>query len=222
MPPRIWRTLLAAWSTQQRWLCTPQHAPDAPDLCQALPQGDPMSPLGLIIPLAEATARIKNTYPTSHHTVYMDDRSWMTKQPLQCAQIARSWEQEAQYLGLRENEGKKDFGATGGIHNRRSMAATLQALDITGTVRERPKLLGTYIQTTRAYTGPTEAESARLQQATKLCHLAKALPITTKEKLYYAKSTLRQPLDLGPDSQHLLNYRNSNLQSMRLTTPMVI
>jgi hypothetical protein len=146
----------------------------------------------------------------------------MTKQPLQCAQIARSWEQEAQYLGLRENEGKKDFGATGGIHNRRSMAATLQALDITGTVRERPKLLGTYIQTTRAYTGPTEAESARLQQATKLCHLAKALPITPKEKLYYAKSTLRQPLDLGPDSQHLLNYRNSNLQSMRLTTPMVI
>ena len=33
---------------------------------------------------------------------------------------------------------------------------------------------------------------------------------------------LRQPLDLGPDSQHLQNYRNSNLQSMRLTTPMVI
>ena len=52
------------------------------------------------------------------------------------------------------------------------MAATLRELDIAGTVRERPKLLGTYIQTTRAYTGPTEA-----------------LPITTKEKLYNAKST---------------------------------
>ena len=73
VPPRIWRTLLAAWSTQQRWLCTPQHAPDAPDLCQALPQGDPMSPLGLIIPLAEATARIKVL--TLHLTILC---IWMT------------------------------------------------------------------------------------------------------------------------------------------------
>ena len=100
---------------------------------------------------------------------------------------------ECQIMGARssvqENEGKKDFGATGGIQNCRTMAATLQEFDIAGTVRERPKLLGTHIQTTRAYTGPAEAESARLQQATKLCHLAITLPITTKEKLHDAKST---------------------------------
>ena len=104
VPPCIWRTLLAAWSTQQHWLCTPQHAPDSPDLCQALPKGDPMSPLGLRTPLAEATAQIKMAHPTPHRTVYMDDRSWMTKQPLQCAQNARSWEHEAQF---RKMKGKK-------------------------------------------------------------------------------------------------------------------
>ncbi|CAE7194102.1 Pol [Symbiodinium sp. CCMP2592] len=165
-----------AWRVQARWLCAAGSVSQV--ACSQvwwLPQGDAASPMALCAVISEALVRVK--------------RSWITSNAELCASIGRRWKHEMGHVGMAECRSKAEYAATGGLAAQTALQETLEQSGTIGTVVERPKVLGTRLQLTRAHTGPSEDETKRLNTAQYLILEAAALPVTRHQALFFAKST---------------------------------
>ena len=160
----------------------------APHSSRALPQGDPASPLGLMSILSESLCRLQQKHRNTRFTVYLDDRSWISKQANECVAVGRSWVSEIQRLRLINDDGKTVYGAPS-KRQCNELSALLANLPDPNNVTTRPKSLGTYINMTKRPQGPTPSEIDSFQTSLALIRGVRHLPITDDEKLAYAKAT---------------------------------
>ena len=104
-PDSLLSLLRQIWCGQRRWMELGHlSAGNAEAVSTSMPQGDPLSPLGLIVTLAEAVQSVSNAGYTQ--SVFLDDRLLVAatvKQLLQCWRLWKSWSCR---LGLVENDDK--------------------------------------------------------------------------------------------------------------------
>ena len=104
MPQQMVGCLRALWSSQRRWLTWRTAVSEQP--CWAgssLPQGDPMSPLGMLAYLSCVARDLSRTAPTVRASFFVDDRTLSASDGdalLNAVQITTQWSQR---LGLQEN-----------------------------------------------------------------------------------------------------------------------
>ena len=55
--------------------------------------------VSLVGQLSEALLRMQSQHPTGH-AVFLDDRTWVTKRPVETSQIGQAWNQENSHLRL--------------------------------------------------------------------------------------------------------------------------
>ncbi|CAE7363108.1 CAC, partial [Symbiodinium sp. KB8] len=117
LPVQLANTLLNQWSHQKRIL--QWKASSSPKLLEtdmSVPQGDALSPLALNILMLSGfnftEARCPVPLGDRLHVVYMDDRSWTTKQASVLVQTLRTWHDFSRRAGLRENEAKTQITHT--------------------------------------------------------------------------------------------------------------
>lgn len=79
-------------------------AGNAEAVSTSMPQGDPLSPLGLIVTLAEAVQSVSNAGYTQ--SVFLDDRLLVAATVKQLLQGWRLWKSWSCRLGLVENDDK--------------------------------------------------------------------------------------------------------------------
>lgn len=99
IPEPLCVALEAARTNQARWIQAWGHCQAEPIQRQALPQGDAASVVSLVGQLSEALLRMQSQHPTGH-AVFLDDRTWVTKRPVETAQIGQAWNQENSHLRL--------------------------------------------------------------------------------------------------------------------------
>ena len=93
------------WLHQQRFIQLGQAMQASPHLVGAsLPQGDPMSPLGLTLMLADAVRDVSRL--GVKQSVFLDDRVLVSKEVNQLIRAKALWIRWTQRLGLHENLGK--------------------------------------------------------------------------------------------------------------------
>ena len=160
VPGALARTWEKAWIQQSRFFQFGEQTSkkDLGDI-KCLPQGDPASPVGLLGPLWEAQCRLKKKFNQrqwgrSEFRVFIDDRSWFSSKPNTCVPISKEWKAEVKLLGLNENKCKSEFAAVGKISHRRALNLQIRAAGLDGSCLDRPKILGTRFECTRAWLGP--------------------------------------------------------------------
>ena len=79
-------------------------AGNAEAVSTSMPQGDPLSPLGLIVTLAEAVQSVSHAGYTQ--SVFLDDRLLVAATVKQLLQGWRLWKSWSRRLGLVENDDK--------------------------------------------------------------------------------------------------------------------
>ena len=107
---RRWISLaFGHWKKMKRWIILDSHVCGEP-LCPeaGLPQGDPLSPLMLVVLMLALQEKVKlkmGDVPFQHFT-YMDDRTIITKSKDAVALVQTSWQEVASEYHLLENPGK--------------------------------------------------------------------------------------------------------------------
>ena len=120
MAPEVVAALEWVWPAQVRWLVVGQRVfPEAQQVTASLPQGDPMSPLGLLALLCGPTAEVMQTLQTHQHEAslvsYVDDRNTIVKTPEAAADLINSWQDQTVRFGLKENMPKLKIVVKGGV-----------------------------------------------------------------------------------------------------------
>ena len=183
LPEAILRPLSAAWLHQSRWLISGSHTSEHPLPCTALPQKTPRLHSAS---LPAYRSRIQAQYPACRHSVYLDDRSWASRTAQECVRVGHAWRAESSLWHLSENQGKLKYAAFGGKRHKEQLTSILPD---GGAVSDRPKILGTHIQTTRAHSGASAAEAATLNRAYRVIRWTRLLPHPALDRLYFAKAT---------------------------------
>lgn len=104
-PDSLLSLLRQVWCGQRRWMELGHlSAGNAEAVSTSMPQGDPLSPLGLIVTLAEAVQSVSNAGYTQ--SVFLDDRLLVAATVKQLLQGWRLWKSWSRRLGLVENDDK--------------------------------------------------------------------------------------------------------------------
>lgn len=103
-PASILIALSSASSNQLKWFGAAGSIANEPIPCQNLPQEDAASLIGVTACVTEALRRIEQNFPkdTSRRSVYLDDRTWITKEFATCVDIRHCRAEEMQRLQLTE------------------------------------------------------------------------------------------------------------------------
>ena len=105
-PPQLLTLFRHAWCGQQRWLELGHLCMDSPvPVGSSMPQGDPASPLGLIVVLSQAVQAVENEVNIKQ-SVFLDDRILIGSSVQQVLRGFRLWKQWSRRLGFVENESK--------------------------------------------------------------------------------------------------------------------
>ena len=106
----VWCAMLShIWEGQRRWLQLGRDTATTPaHVSGSLPQGDALSPLALILLLADDAADIANRSQVTM-SMYVDDRAVCPNSASSVIQAVRAWNHASTRLGLKENEGKTCF-----------------------------------------------------------------------------------------------------------------
>ena len=106
----VWCGMLShIWEGQRRWLQLGRDTATTPaHVSGSLPQGDALSPLALILLLADdaAAVAIRDQVTMS---MYVDDRAVCSTSASSVIQAVRAWNRASNRLGLKENEEKTNF-----------------------------------------------------------------------------------------------------------------
>ena len=149
IPAGINNAIPAAWRQQQRWLTTANYVSNRPYPTQCLPQGDSASPIGLLATMSEAYRRIRAAHPQDQHgpqrhSIFVDDRFWLTTRASTCVSIARAWQQATAMLRRcrtpptkLESQESSDQGCESWVHSHNPTAeqADLQMRSNTGSTK---------------------------------------------------------------------------------------
>ena len=150
-PPTIGHAIADAWGQQRRWLTTANYVSNRPYTAQCLPQGDSASPIGLVATLSEVFRRIQAAHPpdqhgAQRHSIFVDDRFWITTQPETCVSLAQAWQQGTAQLQLGENASKADFNPFGNQQHTTALQDAINNAGIPGTIKPRMRILLTPTQ----------------------------------------------------------------------------
>ena len=106
----VWCGMLShIWEGQRRWLQLGRDTATTPaHISGSLPQGDALSPLALILLLADDAAAVANRDQVSM-SMYVDDRAVCSTSASSVIQAVRAWNSASNRLGLKENEEKTSF-----------------------------------------------------------------------------------------------------------------
>lgn len=106
----VWCDILShIWEGQRRWLQLGRDTATTPaHVSGSLPQGDALSPLALILLLADDATDIANRSQVTM-SMYVDDRAVCSNSASSVIQAVRAWNHASTRLGLKENEGKTCF-----------------------------------------------------------------------------------------------------------------
>ena len=194
IPAGINNAIAAAWRQQQRWITTANYVSGRPYSAQCLSQGDSASPIGLLAIMSEAYRRIRAAHPQDQHgpqrhSIFVDDRFWITARASTCVTLARAWQQATAQLNLGENASKADFNAFGHKSNVAALQDAINQAGVPGTIKPRMRILGTFTQPNRRASGPTDEEKHRINRAAQVIRWVNLLPHTTSEKAAFAKAT---------------------------------
>ena len=181
MAPEVVAALEWVWPDQVRWLVVGQRVlPEAQRVTASLPQGDPMSPLGLLALLCGPTAEVMQTLQNHQHEAslvsYVDDRNTVVKTPEATAALINSWQDQSVRFGLKENVSKLKIVVKGGVATMRRFWDRLSRLiDLPASAQVRTcRALG--VDFSAAATGvPLAVSETRLDEmerrAKRLCLL---------------------------------------------------
>ena len=100
----VWCAMLShIWEGQRRWLQLGRDTATTPaHVSGSLPQGDALSPLALILLLADDAADIANRSQVTM-SMYVDDRAVCSNSASSVIQAVRAWNHASTSLGLKEN-----------------------------------------------------------------------------------------------------------------------
>ena len=158
-PNEMVSLLQHVWLNQTRWLQLGQCTLMEPVQVQtSLPQGDPVSPLGLLLVLSEGIADICNTCPEVSMTTFLDDRVLVAKSVKTLMHARRKWTTWSNRLGLIENDHKTVAFAS----NYQQRMAFLKFGFSTGQVQSQFRVLGVDVLASSEQLGKTH--EARLAQ----------------------------------------------------------
>ena len=120
------------WGHQVRWLCLGHYVhPEAQEVCQSLPQGDPLSPLALLALLSGPLQQVQQDMTAQDHdcttVTYVDDRNTVVKSLDATVSLVNSWRREAPRFGMKENESKLRIVPRGGAGKRQQFKQQLAA-----------------------------------------------------------------------------------------------
>ena len=134
---------------------------------------------------------VKQGDTTTHHCVYMDDRSWATDTAEQSLVIKDRWTEWSRLVGLKENIGKTQLAAC-----RPTQAQKLAAIAPPEIVKTQAEVLGVAI-TSRKQRKPTEKELSRRRDALNTIQLTGVLPISRKERHGTIRSVASSKISYG-------------------------
>ena len=110
------------------------------------------------------SAHRQDQYGPERHSIFVDDKIWLTTRANTCVLIARAWQQATALLNLGENASKADFNAFGHKHNAEALQEAINQAGVPGTIRARMRILGTFTQPNRRASGPIEEETQRINE----------------------------------------------------------
>ncbi len=97
------------WQNQRRWLQLGRATATSADKVSAsLPQGDALSPLALVLLLADTTAKVEAVQNVTS-SMYVDDRAICSSDARQLQHCIQMWRDTSRALGLKENEAKTNY-----------------------------------------------------------------------------------------------------------------
>jgi hypothetical protein len=67
------------------------------------------------------SAHRQDQYGPERHSIFVDDKIWLTTRANTCVLIARAWQQATALLNLGENASKADFNAFGHKNNAEAL-----------------------------------------------------------------------------------------------------
>ena len=106
-PNEMLSLLQHVWFQQKRFLQLGRCTLTEPILVQtSLPQGDPVSPLGLLLVLSDAISDISAACPTVSMATFLDDRVLVADSVNALLQARRRWTHWSNRMGLIENHHK--------------------------------------------------------------------------------------------------------------------
>ena len=166
-----------SWEKQKRYICWDQNVDPDPIYTQVgLPQGDGLSPVALACLLQAGLNYVKQGDDTTHHCVYMDDRSWATDTAEQSLVIKDRWTEWSRLVGLKENKGKTQLAAC-----RPTQVQKLAAIAPPEFLKNQAEVLGVAV-TSKKKRKPTEKELSRRCEALGIIQRTGLLPISRKER----------------------------------------
>lgn len=179
-PPGLLTLLQHMWQGQLRWLELGHLSAKQPfQVSSSMPQGDPVSPMGLILVLADAAAALDHA--GVKQSVFLDDRVLVAPDVRQILRGKNLWLHWSRRLGLVENEDKIIALAQKGFHRHAFIRSGIQS----NNVRSQMRILGV------DYVTPTCAEAGavgetRIAQAIQIAaRISKApVPLQVRRSLY--------------------------------------
>lgn len=181
-----------SWQRQKRYICWDRNVDPNPVYTHVgLPQGDGLSPVALACLVEAGLNYVKQGDTTTHHCVYMDDRSWATDTAEQSLVIKDRWTEWSRLVGLKENIGKTQLAAC-----RPTQAQKLAAIAPPEIVKTQAEVLGVAI-TSRKQRKPTEKELSRRRDALNTIQLTGVLPISRKERHGTIRSAASSKISYG-------------------------
>ena len=172
-PPQLLTLFRHVWCGQQ---CMDSPVP----VGSSMPQGDPASPLGLIVVLSQAVQAVENEVNIKQ-SVFLDDRILIGSSVQQVLRGFRLWKQWSRRLGFVENESKIVALAQNGFQRHAFIRGGLQEHQVQSQIR----ILGVdFLAATCVDLG--NAGSARIDESVKFAQrLARVpLPLNVRSNLF--------------------------------------
>ena len=152
-PQGITNLLLSVWTSQLRWICWESHTGEVPlGAGTCVPQGCPFGPLALALWMTAGHNAVTAQDNQLFTRIYMDDRTFIARNPVSLVQHVQSWHDWSQAVGLSENTAKTQFTAS--TSQARSRLAAL--VPAPATVQADFEVLGCCAQVTRRQNSKTE------------------------------------------------------------------
>ena len=148
----VWCSLVShIWQNQRRWLQLGRAtAASADKVSASLPQKDALSPLALVLLLADTAAKVEAVQNVTT-SMYVDDRAICSSDARQLQHCIQMWRDTSRALGLKENEAKTNYVCF--------TAAQKQSLEREGVdpkcVKEQIRVLGIDVTPTSGHESET-------------------------------------------------------------------
>jgi len=147
----------------------------------SLPQGDSWAMDGMGAMLLAPLLSLQQKWPSAFHSLFVDDREWITDNAEDCIQIREDWRGWSVKLGLLENEDKDQFFHKTGAGREKLVTEGAEP----DTVSSTAKILGVCMAGSKNRPC-TDSENKKIAEGCRVARKAWFLPRTHWDKLIVA------------------------------------